>query len=410
METMSESPSEVSPLCKDVPKFLSSFVDTFVDFSVSGGLFLPQDPPLPNPSSISQNLQPLRTRYPTPPDRLVAIGDLHGDLEKCKEAFRLANLIDCSDKWIGGSSTVVQLGDVLDRGGDELKILYFLEKLKRQAARSGGTLITMNGNHEIMNVEGDFRIVTKAGLEEFRTWADWYRFGQAMKGLCKGLEKPEDPFDGIPSLCGLNDEGLVQGLRARMAALRPQGPISSRFLSQNVVVLVLGDSVFVHGGLLPEHVSYGLEKINEEVRDWINGLGGKFAPEYCMSRTHGVTRLRSFSHELAKNCDCSALEIVLATIPGAKRMIMGHTVQEVGINGVCNNQAIRIDVGMSKGCINGLPEVLEIAGNSELRILTSNSLYHNNYKASLHRERKEGLGLLIPEHEPKQVEVKAKVD
>ncbi|XP_040988060.1 shewanella-like protein phosphatase 2 [Juglans microcarpa x Juglans regia] len=418
METNSKSASEVSPLCKDVPKVLSSFVDTFVDFSVSGGLFLPQDSP-PNPSSCQNPPAdslfspsppppppPLRTLYPNPPDRLVAIGDLHGDLEKSKEAFRLANLIDRSDRWIGGSSTVVQIGDVLDRGGDELKILYFLEKLKRQAARSGGTLITMNGNHEIMNVEGDFRFVTKSGLDEFRVWADWYRFGQAMKGLCKGLEKPEDPFDGVPLFRKTNDKDLVQGLRARVAALRPHGPISSRFLSQNVTVLVVGDSVFVHGGLLPVHVSYGLEKINEEVRDWIKGLGGQFAPAYCRT-SNAVVWLRSFSHELAKNCDCSTLERVLATIPGTKRMIMGHTIQKVGINGVCNNQAIRIDVGMSKGCINGLPEVLEITGNSELRILTSNPRHDNNYRASLHKESKAGLGLLIPEHGPKQVEVKA---
>jgi hypothetical protein len=88
-------------------------------------------------------------------------------------------------------------------------------------------------------------------------------------------------------------------------------------------------------------------------------------------------------------------------------MIMGHTIQEVGINGVCDNRAIRIDVGMSKGCNNGLPEVLEIRGNSELRILTSNPLYENKYKVSLHSERKEGLGLLIPDRGPTQVEVKA---
>lgn len=308
---------------------------------------------------------------------------------------------------------MVQIGDVLDRGGDEIKILYFLEKLKRQAAKSGGTLITMNGNHEIMNVEGDFRYVTKTGLDEFRVWADWFVVGEEMKSLCKGLEKSssskdKDLFDGIPlSFRGvINDKGVSYGLRARIAALRPNGPISTRFLSQNVTVLVVGDSVFVHGGLLPDHVYYGLERINEEVRDWINGSGEKrrAAPEYCKGR-NAVVWLRKFSEELANNCDCSMLEHVLATIPGAKRMIMGHTIQEAGINGVCKNQAIRIDVGMSKGCSNGMPEVLEIVGNSELRIL--NPLYQNNYKASLPNERKGGLGLLIPEHTPKQVEVKA---
>ncbi|MED6133975.1 hypothetical protein PIB30_033202 [Stylosanthes scabra] len=49
-------------------------------------------------------------------------------------------------------------------GGDELKILYFLGKVEREATHSGGTIITMNGNHEIMNVDDDFRFVTKATM------------------------------------------------------------------------------------------------------------------------------------------------------------------------------------------------------------------------------------------------------
>ncbi|KAK8556110.1 hypothetical protein V6N13_070179 [Hibiscus sabdariffa] len=144
-----EQQNQPSPLtCENLPSFLYSFVDTFVDFSVSG-IFLPQQQQIPQKT--------LQTHYPSP-DRLVAIGDLHGDLEKSKQAFRLAGLIDGSDRWSGGSTTVVQIGDVLDRGGEELKILYFLEKLKREAVKTGGQLITLNGNHEIMNTEGDLRL------------------------------------------------------------------------------------------------------------------------------------------------------------------------------------------------------------------------------------------------------------
>ncbi|MCI90326.1 shewenella-like protein phosphatase 2, partial [Trifolium medium] len=69
---------------KQVPNLLSSFVDTFVDFSVSG-IFLPPPPSSPPP--------PLPTRLPSP-QRLIAIGDLHGDLKKSKEALRIAGLID----------------------------------------------------------------------------------------------------------------------------------------------------------------------------------------------------------------------------------------------------------------------------------------------------------------------------
>ncbi|XWS35347.1 hypothetical protein CRYUN_Cryun21dG0118000 [Craigia yunnanensis] len=390
--------NQSSSTCENLPSLLSSFVDTFVDFSVSG-LFLPQHEQQQTPQN------PLQTHYPSP-DRLVAIGDLHGDLEKSKQAFRLAGLIDGSDRWSGGSTTVVQIGDVFDRGGEELKILYFLEKLKREAVKSGGQLITLNGNHEIMNVEGDFRYVTERGLEEFVVWAYWYGVGSKMKSSCHGLEKPKDPFHGIPLSFRGVPEKFCHSIRARIAALRPDGPISRRFLANNLTVLVVGDSVFVHGGLLEKHVDYGLERINEEVREWINGLMGRRAPDYCKG-SNAVVWLRKFSDELAKNCDCSLLEHVLATIPGAKRMIMGHTIQEIGINGACDNRAIRIDVGMSEGCINGLPEVLEIHRNSGLRVLTSNPMYQNKNKSYADAERKKGLGLLIPEHGPQPVEVKA---
>ncbi|KAI6696007.1 hypothetical protein NL676_023717 [Syzygium grande] len=399
MTEESRSRSQSPHVCDQIPHLLSSFVDTFVDFSVSGGLFLlPSPTPPPGPP-------PLQTLHPAP-DRLVAVGDLHGDLPKSKQALALAGLIDGEGRWAGGSTTLVQVGDVLDRGGDELKVLYFLEKLKREAARSGGKVITMHGNHEIMNVEGDFRYVTQHGLEEFRVWADWFRTGIAMKGLCKGLEKERDPFDGIPVAFPGVKEDLFDGFRARIAALRPGGPISSRFLSQNLTVVVVGESVFVHGGILAEYASYGLERINDEVRDWINGLKGRLSPHYMRGR-NSLVWLRKFSDVVAKNCDCSALEHALATIPGAKRMIMGHTIQESGINGACNNRAIRIDVGMSNGCGNGLPEVLEITRNSELRILTSNPLYQSKHKSHLGDDRKSGLGLLLQEGGPRQVDVKA---
>lgn len=302
----------------------------------------------------------------------------------------------------------MQVGDVLDRGGDEIRILYLLEKLKREAAGSGGAVITMNGNHEIMNIDGDFRYVNKAGLEEFKAWADWFCIGNAMKNLCAGLDKQDDIFANLPLVFPNFPKDISDGIRARIAALRPGGPISTRFLSNNLTIAVVGESVFVHGGLLPTHVAYGLDRINEEVREWIRGIRERVSSELVRGR-NSVVWLRSFSHELAIKCDCSTLEHVLATVPGAKRMIMGHTIQENGINGACENRAIRIDVGLSRGCGNGLPEVLEINRNSELRILTLNPLYSKRYEASVesNTNQKDGLGLLIPGNIPTQVEVRA---
>ncbi|XP_068666224.1 shewanella-like protein phosphatase 2 [Aristolochia californica] len=392
-----------SSICRDLHLHFSSFIDAFVDFSVSGIFFLQ------NPRS-SDAVPEIRTHYPSQ-DRLVAVGDLHGDLPKSLQALRVADLIDpASSRWIAGSTTVVQIGDVLDRGPDEIKLLYFLHRLKQDAASHGGSLLTMLGNHEIMNIESDFRYVDPSALVHFENWARWYEIGSKMKSLCPQLGVQPDIFRGIPKLlAGIRDE-FQEGFRARIAALRPDGPISKRFLSNNPTVLVVGDSVFVHGGLLKDHVAYGLERINQEVRSWINGLSGRRSPSFVRGRD-SVVWLRRFSEESERKCDCSMLELVLATIPGAKRMIMGHTIQQMGINGVCQNRAIRIDVGLSKGCGNGLPEVLEIKGGDtkEIRILTSNPIYRKSrmYESGLRDGDKVGLGILLPENRIKRVEVKA---
>lgn len=296
----------------------------------------------------------------------------------------------------------MQVGDVLDRGGQELKILYFLEKLKRQATKNGGYVITMHGNHEIMNLDGNFYCTHPHALDEFKDWAYWYTIGNNMKRLCDelvlqshDLQNPKKLFDEIPfSFLGVKEE-YVDGFRARIAALRPNGPVAVRFLSKNLTVAVVGESVFVHGGILPQHVEYGLEKINNDVRDWIMGLKDKVSYDMVRARD-SLVWLRKFSNKAVEECDCSVLEHVLATIPGARRMIMGHTIQRRGINAVCGDKAVRIDVGLSKGCIDGLPEVLEIRGDSDLRVLRSKRVCDSG------REE-----LVVPDQHHLPMEVKA---
>ena len=45
--------------------------------------------------------------------RLVAIGDLHGDMGKTRRAFRIAGLIDANDRWTGGTTTAVQVNSCI---------------------------------------------------------------------------------------------------------------------------------------------------------------------------------------------------------------------------------------------------------------------------------------------------------
>lgn len=53
----------------------------------------------------------------------------------------------------------------MDRGDQEIKLLFMLERLQQQAAAAGGALYVLNGNHETMNVAGNFRYATAGVLD-----------------------------------------------------------------------------------------------------------------------------------------------------------------------------------------------------------------------------------------------------
>ena len=55
---------------------------------------------------------------------------------------------------------------MLDRGDDEIAILILLQKLHKQAEAQGGAVYILNGNHEVLNVSGDFRYVTQGAFRE----------------------------------------------------------------------------------------------------------------------------------------------------------------------------------------------------------------------------------------------------
>lgn len=268
----------------------------------------------------------------TVPSRIVAFGDVHGDLEATREALRLAGAVDDRDRWVGGDLVVVQTGDQLDRGDDEQEILDLFERLRVEARASGGAFLALLGNHELMNAEGDLRYVTKGGFEDFEDAVAW------------------DPDD--PELAALPPEQ-----RARMAAFRPGGPYA-RMLAERDVILQLGDNVFVHGGVLPRHVSYGIHAINEDTRAWLRGESGF---PTVLDGSHSPEWTRLYSSDPDERA-CAVLGKVLERLE-AERMVMGHTVQDEGIRSVCDGQAWLIDVGLASH-YGGPVQVLEIRGDS----------------------------------------------
>jgi hypothetical protein len=264
-------------------------------------------PPTAARASSGCTLAAIPTRIPMP-KRLVAIGDLHGDLGATRAALRAAGGIDDMDRWIGGDLVILQTGDVLDRGDDESQIIELLDRLDREARAAGGAVIALIGNHELMNAAGDFRYVTPGGMRDF------------------GGD--------------------------RLHALGPGGRWAKGFARHDVVMIV-GDTVFSHAGV-PGDWAAKIDEVNLSSRCWLDGQGAEQPTALTSDQSPVWTR----AYGIAGSEDCAALDQVLGQI-GAKRMVVAHTVQEHGITSACGGKLWRIDVGLAK-LYGGPIEVLEV--------------------------------------------------
>jgi hypothetical protein len=303
------------------------------------------DPAPSEPSKAAHEKQPVapiepgelpevRDHFPAPA-RLVAIGDVHGDLEATRRALRLAGAIDESDKWIGGELVIVQTGDQLDRGDGEQQILELFARLQHEANAAGGAVHLLNGNHEYMNALGDLRYVTTGGLIDF---ADAPGVDVAAPELAEILAQ-------VPAQA-----------RPRVAAFWPGQPWAHELSKRNMIVVV-GDSVFVHGGITPEWAGK-IGEINGQSRAWLSGKRSE--PPAAVTDNDGPVWSRHYSEEPSAS-DCAMLDEALAII-GVKRMIVGHTVHTEGITSACDGKVWRIDVGMAAH-YGGPTQVLEIRGD-----------------------------------------------
>lgn len=270
--------------------------------------------------------------------RVVAIGDVHGDFGNMKKVIKLTGVMNDKNQWTGGETVLVQVGDQLDRGDGERGIIDLLENLNKQAQKVGGAVLVLNGNHETMNVDLDFRYVTEKGAKAFATFFT-------------NTTKVDSILEKIPD-----------NLKGRAVAFRPGGPYANLLANHNTV-LIIGNSLFVHGAVTPKFAKYGIEKINSEIQKWMQNKKEK--PNF-LDDENGPLWSRKYSKDVSKK-DCKSLKKSLSIL-GIKRMIVAHTVQKNGINSACGGKVWRIDTGISSH-YDGKLEALEIIDDKKINIL-----------------------------------------
>ena len=208
------------------------------------------------------------TAAPADARRIVAIGDIHGAADALVEILQQSGLLDDHERWSGGDAVLVQTGDFLDRGAEAIAVAELLMELQEQAAASGGDVVVLLGNHEILNLFGDLRDVTVQILHPFVD----ARSEARRTFLCKShvkIEKRRAELLGqrpVPS-SDLRQQCLQAhplGLIEYREALGPDKPLG-RWLRGLPAVAQVGKVVFLHGGLSAS-IPLDVDAINARVR------------------------------------------------------------------------------------------------------------------------------------------------
>jgi len=250
-------------------------------------------------------------------DKVYAIGDIHGDYQAFINVLKKSELIDSNENWIGGQAHVIQIGDILDRRtrmdditdeDSEFKIIALILKLQLESFEMGGGFHPVIGNHELMNIMGDFQYVSPMGLRHFKSREERLKYFEIGNHFCKYLA------------CGWNP------------------------------VVKIGDLLFCHGGI-SYNISqkYSIYEINMIMRDTLYGnkehIHKPYFQELFLSPT-SILWNRQYSNFDIKDITNKKLDKIFNTYK-VKYMIVGHTPQ---MNGIVfkQNRVFCIDTGMSK--------------------------------------------------------------
>ncbi len=197
-------------------------------------------------------------------DRIVAFGDVHGDHQALVELLRFVDIIDAENRWSGGTTHLVSLGDLLDRGDDSRQAMDLLMALQAQALEAGGRVHVVLGNHELMNLTGDLRYVAPG---EYAAFAANETPAMRAAGLAELTEfaarLPHDE-EGTPAVT-IDEAKYPPGFFAHREAFSLDGHYG-RWLLELPSIVIVNNYAFVHAGFPSWLNDYSLEAINGQVR------------------------------------------------------------------------------------------------------------------------------------------------
>jgi hypothetical protein len=277
--------------------------------------------------------------YPNP-DRLVIIGDIHGDIKRFKNILIDANIINNNIEWIAEppNTIVIQMGDQIDSLNrtedndweviEDIEMLKFTDLLDKIAKIKGGTVISLIGNHEFMNILGNYSYVS--------------------------------------------DKSIANNEKRRRELFKPNGQLSI-ILSKRPIIVKIGGLLFCHAGLKISHL-FLLNKYKKKV-SYLNELWSSYALTNKLGNPEdaeifGKIILEDDGILWTRNLDTGdELNIMLNSL-SCSYMFVGHNVVD-GIKFI-NNNLWYTDTGISRAFGNKCYQYIDIINNNvNIKTLTN---------------------------------------
>jgi hypothetical protein len=217
------------------------------------------------------------------PRRVVAVGDLHGDLRAFGAIGRACGLLDERGGWRGGATHLVLMGDLV--GGEHSRLLLnAIMRLEREALRVGGRVHALLGNHDLLPIAGRFGKLTVRERREYR-----------------------------------KSDFQAKGRYAEWVLKRP-------------TILKIGRTLYVHAGLDRWALDIDPGEVNAHVRAWIahlQGIGPRPPREtrWTFDDDDGPMWTRAFRPRGRRPKDAPSKKTVRAVLErlDAERIVLGHS-------------------------------------------------------------------------------------
>ena len=248
------------------------------------------------------------------PEKLIAISDIEGEFEAFKQ-FLIANgVMNAKYQWKYGKGHLVTVGDFFDRGLWVTQTLWLIYHLEQQAEKAGGKVHFILGNHDLMNMNNDFRYVRKKYFQNASLLQDEYLH----------FYKPNTEL--------------------------------GRWLATKNIVEKIGDYVFVHAGISIEIANLGLtvQELNDKARDYyFDNLKARKCKDslYSILYQFGISPMwyRGWGKQ---TIDITEAETILERWQVGK-FVIGHTLHSE-VTYLMNKRVIDLDVAHAKGVVQGL--------------------------------------------------------